>query len=180
MRHSSRQGDDAMKKTFTRTLDNKSDMQRYLDQVWLLLVDSYEKVTGGLHYSSPQSLLEDTQRWRLVIHYGRVIAVTIYKAKRGWKLVAMAKCKANGERARRALKRLIQADLPRCWMELSERAEDFVIGYCGGHKFVVHASLATNLLDKSVSPALADGFHYKRIVAGVLKAKVIVGTPQIF
>lgn len=153
-------------------------MQRYAAQVWSILVDSYAQVSGGLHYESLNELIQDTQRWRLVVRHGEVVALTLFKSKRGWKLVAMAACRSQGKRARQALKRLIQADLPRCWMELSERAEAFVLRHCGGQHFVVHASLASDLLGKPVSDNVADGFHYQREVCGLLKSKMIVGTPQ--
>ncbi|MFM5089863.1 hypothetical protein ACK30K_16695 [Aeromonas caviae] len=161
----------------TLTLTNSRQMQPYLDQVWALLVASYSEVSGGLHYAEPADLLSKTQRWRLVTYRGRVIASTLFKAKRGWKLVAMASCRQHGLRARHALRRLICADLPRAWMELSERAERFVLRCCGGHHYLIHASLAATLLDKPVEPVAEDGYHYRRTVAGLLKAKVIVGTP---
>lgn len=165
--------------TKTLTLNNQADMQRYVDQVWSLLVESYAQVSGGLHFPSAEALMQDTQRWRLVLRRGRVIAVTLFKAKRGWKLVAMATCKMHREFSRRALQCLIKADLHRSWMELSERAEAFVLKHCGGHHFVVHASFAAELLGKPVMiQGVEDGYHYQREVAGLLKSKVIVGTPQ--
>lgn len=165
----------AMMKTLTLT--THEEMQRYIDQVWPLLVEAYAKVSGGLHYANTQAVLEETSRWRVVLRHGRVIAVTLFKARRGWKLVAMALCRRSGERARHALRRLISADLSRCWMELSERAERFVLEHCGGQHFLIHASLAAGLLGKPVLPCESDGFHYRRVVAGVMKAKVVVGTP---
>lgn len=163
----------------TITVTNKQRMQQYLAQVWDLLEKSYANVSGGLHYNEPAELLTDTQRWRLVFYKGCLIAVTIFKAKRGWKLVAMATCRQDSMRAQahHALQRLIRADLPRAWMELSERAEHFVLYHCGGHQFLIHASLASYLLDKPVEHTTEDGYHYRRTVVGLLKTKVIVGTP---
>ncbi|MEL4369372.1 hypothetical protein [Shewanella xiamenensis] len=161
----------------TITITDKQRMQQYLAQVWDLLEKSYADVSGGLHYNEPAELLIDTQRWRLVLYRGHLIALTLFKAKRGWKLVAMATCRQHGKRARNALQRLICADLPRTWMELSERAERFVLCHCGGHKFLIHASLASSLLDKPVERSTEDGYHYQRTIAGLLKTKVIVGTP---
>lgn len=162
----------------TLTLTNHHQMLTYLPQVWDLLVASYASVSGGLLYAEPAELLSETQRWRVVIYRGRVIATTLFKAKRGWKLVAMATCRRHGQRARHALRRLICADLPRAWMELSEQAERFVLRCCGGHHFMIHASLAAGLLDKPVELVAEDGYHYRRAVAGLLKAKIMVGTPD--
>ena len=165
----------------TLTLNTPEGMRNFIEPVWQLLVKAYQHVKGGLLYRCPADLLNDTHRWRLVLHHGRVIAVTIYKSKRGWKLVAMATCREDKvcSKSRQALRRLICADLPRCWMELSEHAERFVLGVCGGHRFLVHASLAAELLNKPVLPASSDGYHYLRNIAGIIKQKVIVGTPSI-
>ncbi len=75
------------------------------------------------------------------------------------------------------MRRLICAELPRCWMELSERAERFVMTCFGGQNFMVHGSLAADLLDKVVEHAGSDGYHYRCEVAGMVKAKLIVGPP---
>jgi hypothetical protein len=162
----------------TLTLNTPEQMQKYQAQVWSLLVESYRKVAGGLHFDSVSELVSNTQRWRLVIRHKQVIAVTIFKAKRGWKLVAMATARAAGSRAKNALKRLIESDLLKSWMELSERAETFVLQHCGGHRYLIHASLVANLLGKHIQANNPDGFHYQRQVAGQVKAKVVVGTPQ--
>ncbi len=164
----------------TLTLTDTRQMQIYLAQVWDLLVASYADVSGGLHYSEPAELLAKTQRWRLVLYRGRVIATTLFKAHKGWKLVAMATCRQHGQRARNAMRCLICADLPRVWMELSERAERFVLCCCGGHHYLIHSSLAATLLDKPIEPVPEDGFHYRRTVAGLLKAKIMVGTPAAY
>jgi len=164
----------------TLTLTTKESMQCYIEQVWPMLVASYAKVSGGLHFESAEQLIAATQRWRLEVRNKKVIAVTIFKAKLGWKLVAMATCRNYAEKAKYALRRLIKADLSRCWMELSERAERFVLEQCGGQHFVVHGSLVFSLLNKPILPSLTDGYHYQREVGGILKAKIIVGTPHIY
>lgn len=156
----------------TLTLTTQERMQPYLTQVWALLVESYADVCGGLHFDSPAQLLASTSRWRMVLHHGRVIAVDLFKAKKGWKLVAMATCTRVGKRAKYALRRLIEADLPRCWMELSEKAERFVMTYCGGHRYLIHSSLVPSLLDKNVELAPGDGYHYMRPILGITKTKV--------
>ena len=68
--------------TKTLTLSTSAQMYRYLEQVWQLLVASYASVKGGLHYADPLALLADTQRWRMVVRFGRVIAVTLFKTNK--------------------------------------------------------------------------------------------------
>ncbi|OOE57754.1 hypothetical protein [Salinivibrio sp. IB282] len=163
--------------TQTITVTTASQMQDYADQVWALLVASYAHVKGGLHYTNKPHMLAQTQRWQLVVRGKRVIAAILFKAKRGWKLVAMAACRRAKSAARAALKRLICGALPNSWMELSERAEHFVMLHCHGHQYLIHASLVSELLNKSVRVDEADSYHYVRDIAGIPKAKIIVGTP---
>lgn len=158
-------------------LHQPQQMQSYCKQVWPLLVESYAKVNGGLNYANAEELISTSARWKLALHGGRVVAVTIYKAKKGLKLVAMAACRHARDQARRALINIIKRDLRHCWMELSEQAEHFVLNYCGGHRFIIHSSLVARLLDKPVSPFELDGFHYRRTIQGQNKLKIALGTP---
>lgn len=160
------------------TLKRTDRMQKYMQQVWAILRESYARVEGGWHYDSPEALLQDSACWRVVIHAGRVVAVTVYKAKKGLKLVAMGACSQMKEQARRGLQKMIRADLTRCWMELSEAAENFVLKHCNGSRHIIHGSRAASLLDKEVAPA-QDGYHYQRVVCGIQKCKILVGTPVV-
>lgn len=158
-------------------LHQPQQMQAYRQQVWQLLAESYARVTGGLNYTCAEELISTSARWKLALHGGRVVAVTIYKAKKGLKLVAMAACRQARDWGRRALINIIRQDLRHCWMELSEQAEHFVLKYCGGHRFIIHNSLVPHLLDKPVTPFEQDGFHYCRTIQGQSKLKIAVGTP---
>lgn len=154
-------------------------MQQYCAQVWQLLVASYARVNGGLNYASAEQLIATSARWKLALDGDRVLAVTIYKAKKGLKMVAMAACKQFRDLARRALISMIKADLRHCWMELSEQAELFVLKHCGGHRFLIHSSLVAQLLDQQVEPGDLDGFHYRRTIQGHSKLKIALGTPSL-
>ncbi|MEH6540600.1 hypothetical protein [Halopseudomonas sp.] len=160
------------------TLKHSRQMQKFMPQVWELLRDSYAQVQGGWHYASEQELLDDSQCWRLVIHNGQVAAAVVYKAKKGLKLVAMGVDRALNEIGKRGLIRIIRADLSRCWMEVSEAAERFVMRHCNGQRYMIHGSLVADLLDKQVDPA-SDAYHYQREVCGLRKEKMLLGTPLL-
>lgn len=152
-------------------------MQQYLPHVWAVLVASYASVAGGLHFSDPQALLEESACWRLAVD-GDVVAVVTYKAKKGLKLGAMGICPHQRAAGREGLKTIIREDLPHCWMELSEGAEQFVLKHCQGERYLIHNSLIPQLLDKDeVEPALEDAFHYRREICGIHKHKIALGTP---
>lgn len=160
---------------FIQLTDDQSK-KTYLPQVWPLLETSYSQVPGGLHFTSPEHVIADTDEWHLIVENGQVQALTLHKYKCGLKLVALAKAKGMGTRA--ALKQLIDYALRHGWMELSDRAETFVMRECNGHQFMIHASLAGQLLKKIVLPAGEDTFHYRREIMHCLKTKLLLGTPN--
>lgn len=158
-------------------LKEKQDKAQFLEQVWNILEASYRQVPGGLHFSCPAEMLADTDEWHLIIENNQVQALTLHKYRHGLKLVALGKSRASCARA--ALKQLICHALQHGWMELSDQAEVFVMRECEGHRFILHASLAAQLLRKTIFPAEQDGFHYRRHIMGMLKTKLILGTPNM-
>lgn len=153
-------------------------MKTHLPAVWALLSQAYESVEGGLHYNSPGDLIANTCLWRVVICEGQVVAVTIYKKKLGLKLVALAACAESKKLARMGLIRIIRRDLKRCWMELSEAAERFVMRYCGGQHYMIHRDIAAKVLGKVIAPGTTD-YHYVRQIQSLAKEKVLLGTVQL-
>ena len=77
------------------TLKRNTQKSKYIDTVWKILVDGYSDVKGGLFFENKNILLETTSQWKIIIYKGKVIAATIYKKKKGLKLVALTICKAN-------------------------------------------------------------------------------------
>lgn len=158
--------------------NNAEAMQPWVDQVWNLLEASYAQVEGGLSFASKEDLISSSASWKVALYKRQVIAVTIYKAKKGLKLVAMATSSVFKDLARKALRRIISKDLATCWMELSEQAERFVLKYCNGHRYIIHSSLVTHLLGKPVTVKSTDGYHYEREINSHQKVKIALGTPQ--
>ena len=64
------------------------------------------------------------------------------------------------------------------WMEVSEGAKNFILKV-GGDKFIVPNVYAKELLQKDIR-LCDDGYSYKRVVNGVEKTKIIIGTPKSF
>ena len=159
-----------------QVLTSSAAMQRYQTQVWALLVASYENVAGGLHYDSASQLIETSAQWKVVLDNRHVVAVTIYRAKKGLKLVAMATCSKLRQLGRLGLIQVLSHDLKRCWMELSEGAERFVMRYCGGERYVISNSLAYLILGKQEVIAAENNYHYYREINQVRKQKLLLGT----
>lgn len=129
-------------------LKDQSSKETFLEQVWSILESSYQGVPGGLHFASPAELIATTDEWHLIINNQQVLALTLHKYKRGLKLVALAK--ARTPNARPALTQLVNYALRHGWMELSGKAESFVMHECEGHRFMINASLAARLLNKVI------------------------------
>ena len=163
-------------KTATKTisLKNENEMLKHIDSVWAILEEGYANVKGGLFFKSKSELLKTTVLWKVILFQGNVVAVTIYKAKKGLKLVAMSVSKIFRDIAVTALALLIKRDLKTCWMELSEAAERFVMKN-GGDNFIVPNYLVEKILGKEVCLA-DDGIHYTRKVMKMNKEKVLLGT----
>jgi len=162
--------------TKTLTLINEEQRLTHIDRVWELLEEGYQDVKGGLFFNSKEDLLNTTSQWKVIISNKKIIAVTIYKAKKGLKLVAMTASKQIEEKkiAIKALIKLIKKDLKTCWMELSEAAERFVMKFAGN--YTVKNSLVAQIIDKEITLS-ADGVHYYRTIKNINKEKILLGTP---
>ena len=160
----------------TLTLKRNSEKSKHINNVWDLLEDGYQDVKGGLFFKSKEELLKTTAQWKVIMLNNKIIAVTIYKAKKGLKLVAMTVSKANEYKkiAVTALAKLIKKDLKTCWMELSENAEKFVMKFAG--EYVVQNSLVSQIIEKDVTLS-DDGIHYFRTIKNINKEKILLGTP---
>jgi hypothetical protein len=160
--------------TTTITLSTKEEKELYVSNVWKILFAAYENVKGGLFFTSKVELISSTSLWKVVVRNGEVIAVTIYKAKHGLKLVALAINNAFKDIAKKALSKIIKADLKKCWMELSEAAERFVMKL-GGDKYILPSHMVAKVINKEIRLS-DDGVHYVRNIMGEDKEKVLLGT----
>jgi len=143
-----------------------------------LLAEAYREVPGGLHYASAEAMLAETQDWELLTQAGQVCAALLYKRKHGLKIVALA---ASADPALRQpsiawLGDRIRRRLHEAWIEVSGRAETFVLRH-GGDRLRIPNDRAARLTGKPVLALHADGFHYDREIQGLRKSKLIVGVP---
>ncbi|MFY9178267.1 MAG: hypothetical protein WAO12_00630 [Venatoribacter sp.] len=163
-------------RTFNITTQTK--MNFFKTQVWALLCEAYSQVPGGINYSSVDELMLESCRWSLAIEHGQVKAVTVFKKKHGLKMVAFAKSREAGSTA--ALIALLNDALRIGWMELSDKAEAFVMKHCNGKHFLLHHFLVHQLLaDKNISLNVFSSYHYNRSILGRIKTKVALGTPKL-
>jgi hypothetical protein len=151
------------------------------DEVFLLLQKAYRQVIGGLHFSSADELVAKTSTWKLIYCDESIVGVVIYKAKRGLKMVALAisseLSKPLQKHTKTMLAYLFKVTFNNTWMEVSEGAERFIVKH-GGTKYFLSNKCAVELTGKEIVELCDDGYHYKRVINGVLKTKVILGNPK--
>lgn len=160
-----------------RTITDTAQKEHYLNDVWSILQEGYKSVKGGLFFKSRLDLVIKTDMWKVICYQGKVVAVTIYKAKRGLKLVALSAGRKFRDVAIEALKKVIRRDLNQCWMELSEAAEKFVM-QLGGDKYILPNHMVEKILGKEVIP-VEDGIHYIREIMKIKKEKILLGTVKL-
>jgi len=166
-----------MKDLKIKILNSNKEKEKYIDEVWDVLTEGYRKVQGGLHFKSKYELIISTEFWKVICYKGKVIATTVYKAKKGLKLVALSVGNFFRDIAISELKKVIKRDLKYCWMELSEAAEKFVMKL-GGEKYIFPSAMVARVLGKEVE-LIDDGIHYIRLIMGTKKEKVLLGTIKL-
>jgi hypothetical protein len=168
-----------MKSQSTTIVIKKTETkQKYLDAVYAILEESYSHVEGGLNFEDKENLLNNTSVWKLLFNGQHLIGVIVYKSKFGLKLVALGLLKTFKELAKKRLYKLLKSSFTKTWMEISEGFEAFVLKIKGVENFI-HTNVSAGLFtQKQILEQCSDGMHYKREINGVVKTKLIVGTPK--
>ena len=69
--------------------DSSAAREIWTDSIWNLLCTAYRDVAGGLHFATPDAMLEETQDWEILHDNGQVLATLLYKRKYGSKISAL-------------------------------------------------------------------------------------------
>lgn len=179
--------------TYINVFDEKSK-RKYIDDVWDILQSSYAKI-GGIHgsgFSSKQDMIDNMPFWKLARVGGKIVAVAIYKDKKGRKRVAAG---TDGSReGKTAFADIASSDLSqgRSYSELSGPSLVFVKKRYKGdlQKHLikpqdVEAILGTKIeypvgdqdAEVLLHPELKDYF-YTREIGGGSHTKLMLGTPE--
>jgi hypothetical protein len=151
----------------------------YLESVWNLLSATYSSVSGGLNYSSPNEMIKKTSRWVLGFSNGSLVCAILVKQKAGNKIVAFGA--TQDPSLRHAGREILESNLPtmlkkNCWMEVSGKAEKFVLSLVE-LSLIIPNVLAARLTNKLIINLCSNGTHYIREICSIPKKKVIVGSP---
>lgn len=162
----------------TEIVNSAAERAFLADDVFSLLQTTYQNISGGLHFSSPDELVAKTSVWKIIYFEENIVGVVIYKAKKGLKMVALALShslsKPLKQHVKTMLSYLFKVTFNNTWMEVSEGVERFIVKN-GGEKYFISNTLASRLTGKEIVGLCSDGYHYQRVINGVLKTKVMVG-----
>jgi len=166
---------------YYETITATRDKVYIVDDIYDILYTSYKNVKGGLHFSSKDELIIKTDAWRVIYYDAKIVGVVIYKAKQGLKMVAMGIHTIIEKNmryiAKQTLINIFKFTFSHTWMEVSEAAEKFILKN-GGDNFLLPNRLAQQLTGKKILELCEDGYHYKREINGIIKTKVMIGTPK--
>lgn len=154
------------------SLRNEADRLKYLDEVWAILERSYASIGGFKSVPNKESLIKETDFWKLVKKDNKIVAVVLYKFKHGRKSIGAG---TDGTQlGKESLYKIFLEDLQqvRSWAEVSGASEHIKtkMGY-----FKIPNKYAGEILGKDIDSLDPDGYHYTRLINGEPHTKVLVG-----
>jgi hypothetical protein len=166
----------------TENITSTHEKSFIVDDVFTILQDAYENVTGGLHFKNKDELINTTDLWKVIYLEENIVGIVIYKAKKGLKMVALGIANFLNTKSQLFVKSMLshifKLTFANSWMEVSEGVEKFLIKN-GGKKFFIKNSFASQLTGKTILSLDDDGYHYKREINGVAKTKIMIGTIKL-
>ena len=153
--------------------DNKD---KYGDEVWAILQQSYVKAGGFKSASSLEELKNKTGLWKMIIRDDKITAVDLYKDQFGNKSIAIG---CDGTSSGKAdVMTLLKDNIKygRSWSEVSGVIEH-LMHKLGAPK--IPACFAQYLIKKNILSIDADGYHYTRLIDGHPHTKIMCGTAKI-
>lgn len=171
------------KEFINETIENlftHSDKEKYADEVWKLLTDSYKSIGGikGSGFQSKQDMMEKIKMWKLFIRNDEIIAGLMYKDRGMRKTVAIF---TNGSSdGKKELEKFLRADFERSSIEVSHSLLKFVERKMPDlvKKFVIPSKEVENILHKKIK--IVDDHHYERDINGTVVRKMMLGNIKKF
>jgi hypothetical protein len=161
---------------------NKSDKEKWIDQVWDVLQSSYAPI-GGIKtpsFKSKEAALTSDTMWKLTVRDGKVKTVSVYKDDGTGRKSVLTGTDGTKE-AKSELKKIIIDEFGRSYREVSDDFEKFLWKNFEPemNKFKIPNTEIHKYLkpDEFRIPEKDDGYHYDRKIGGSWHTKIMVGTP---
>lgn len=144
-----------MCETFINALFDDEKKQRYVDQVWDILQNSYKSIGGikGSGFDNKLDMIKKIPFWKLYVKNNTVYACILYKDKSGRKSVVNG---TNGtEMGKKALMTMFRDDLTRAYGEKSKGALGTLLKIIPEElisEFVIDTNTIIRTIDKNIIP----------------------------
>lgn len=156
-------------------LFSKNDMKNYIDEIYEIMLKSYESIGGFLTAKNKEHLLIKIDFFKLITRNGKISAVIGYKLIDGYRKSICGGTDGT-EQGKIDFYKILKEDITivdrKVYMEVSGAMEHLVVNKLGG-KYVPN-TLVSNILKKEIKP-LSDGIHYERDIGGIPVIKALVG-----
>ncbi len=170
---------------FINLKDDVSEKEQYFDEVVKIMQDSYKNVPGGCP-SNMKKYLKPEYFWKLLKRDGKIIAAIIYKITgKNRKYILIG---SDGSReGKDAVKNILRDDIilvdRGAYGEVSDTVEHIVLNRgCEKIRNTVAKKILSTLgkedvvfCDENGNVNKNDGYHYKRMIQGIEKVKLMIG-----
>lgn len=153
-------------------LHTSQQIAAYIDEIWDMLIKSYEPIGGFKSAKSKEDLIQKAGLVKLVRRNGKIVAVGIYKDELGKKSIAGG---TDGSlEGKQGLFKMSEEDVKmnRAWGEFSGAMEHIMLKKGG---VPIPNEMASTILGKPIASLDDDGYHYSREIQGELHRKVMIG-----
>lgn len=156
---------------------NREQKEKFADQVWEILVQSYKPIGGLRGIDSKEDMIANVPMWKVAYVKDKVLAVVLYKDKgQGRKLVAVA---TDGSiEGKDLLRNMMKDEFTRSFTEVSGPFFKFLNKHYPElvKQYTIPPEQVEKILGKKVVPT-KNGF-YKREIQGSILEKIMLGTPH--
>lgn len=148
-------------------ITDKLELKPYLESIWSILQESYQKIGGLKTYNSFQSFVSMAKNAKLVFdENNNIIACAIYrKIENSYKCVAIG-CVQDNKIGKLGLQEIIKDDITKTdlhfWGEVSGAIEHYMKKF---NAYPMHKLVAYKILDvneEEIDTNTNDDVHYKR------------------
>lgn len=151
-----------------------TDMAKWLDQVWNMLEEAY-KYCGGVKGITKETLIPESDLWKLVKRGDKITAAMLYTLKRGGRKICYFASDGTNQ-GKDDLAKIVQEDAKMkdrdAWIEVSGKAIPFFLKR--GHLPVPNTVAQEIMKDKQFDELKPDGWFYTRRVGGEPLTKIMV------
>jgi prepilin-type processing-associated H-X9-DG protein len=170
---------------FINLKDDMSEKEQYFDDVVKIMQYSYKNVSGGCP-SDMEKYLKPEYFWKLVKRDGKIVAAIIYKLtgqNRKYLLIGSD----GSDKGKAAVKQMLSDDIRLvdrgAYGEVSGAVEHIATKYgCKKIPNTVARQILSDLgkgniafCDGNGNVNRDDGYHYKRMIQGIEKVKLMIG-----